>query len=142
MLSFSFSFSCPSSSINHHIPHHASLSLPFFSPHSTFPANFLATKAIFSMQFQSPFLGCTSTELLLGTQKLHSTRSVLEFAYQMMDCRSIQKDTGNYMYVKIHIYIALYVIDISILVTYFGKGYDFKSKMIINNVSIRGKINS
>lgn len=60
----------------------------------------------------------------------------------MMDCRSIQKDTGNYMYVKIHIYIALYVIDISILVTYFGKGYDFKSKMIINNVSIRGKINS
>ena len=46
------------------------------------------------------------------------------------------------MYVKIHIYIALYVIDISILVTYFGKGYDFKSKMIINNVSIRGKINS
>lgn len=43
------------------------------------------------------------------------------------------------MYVKNHIYIALYVIDISILVTYFGKGHDFKNKMMINDVSIRGK---
>ena len=65
-----------------------------------YPGYVLTTKTPFSIQFQSPFLGCTHTELNMGTRSLHSTRSVIELAYQMMvEYRSIANDTGNYMYV-------------------------------------------
>ena len=34
----------------------------------------------------------------MGTWSLHSIRSVIELACQMVDFRFIAKDTGNYMY--------------------------------------------